>query len=174
MLKLIQSFLPTEVLSLRMGGPIAVVKSPIINPNNLHIDGWRVIDNRSGSELILLSKDVREIIDKGLIVNDHEVLSPAKDLIRLKDILQINFLLTGIKVQSVSKQGYGKVMDFAFDSTSFYIQKIYSGQPILKSLSGNSLSIDRNQIIEITPNKIIIDDPTVKASDPEPALAPAN
>jgi hypothetical protein len=157
-----------------MGGPIAVVKSPVINPNNLHIDGWRVTDNRSGRELILLSKDVREIIDKGLIVNDHEVLSPAKDLIRLKDVMQINFLLTGVKVQSISKQSYGKVIDFAFDSSSFYIQKIYSGQPILKSLSGNSLSIDRSQIIEITPSKIIIEDPTIKVSDTEPALAPAN
>ncbi len=169
-----QTFLPTEVLSLRMGGAIAVVKSPIINPNNLHIDGWKVIDNRSGKELILLTKDVREIIDRGLIVNDHEVLSPAKDLIRLKEILKINFLLTGVKVQSVGKQSYGKVNDYAFDSNNFYIQKIYSGQPILRSLSGNNLSIDRSQIIEITPSKIIIEDPTIKADERKPALAPAN
>ncbi len=174
MLQLIQSFLPTEVLSLRMGGPIAIVKSPIINPNNLHIDGWWVIDNKSGKQLVLLTKDIREIIDRGLIVNDHEVLSQAKDLIRLKDLLKINFQLTGNKVQSVSKQNYGKVLDFAFDSTSFYIQKVYSGQPLLKSLSGNNLSIDRSQIIEITPTKLIIDDPTVKSKDHEPALAPAN
>jgi hypothetical protein len=39
-----------------------------------------------------------------------------------------------------------------------YVQKIYVAQSIIKSLTGGSLSIDRTQINEITPRRIIINE----------------
>ncbi len=174
MLKLNESFKSIVVLSLRVGGPIARIVSPIINPNNLYIEGWHVVDNRSGDRLILLSKDIRDIIDQGIVVNDHEDLSNPKELIRLKDILKLRFDLIGLKVTSESKKNYGKVSDFAFETTNFFVQKVYTVQPIIKNFSGGSLSIDRSQILEITTKRIIIEDPTEKSRSRAPAPSPIN
>ena len=174
MLKLNESFKFVDVLSLRVGSPIARVVAPIINPNNLYIEGWHVIDNRNGERLILLSKDIRDVIDKGIVVNDHEDLGQAGELIRLKDMLKLKFDLVGLKVTSESKKNYGKVTDFAFETTSFFIQKIYTAQPLIKNFSGGSLSIDRSQILEITTKRIIIEDPTEKSRQRVPSPSPVN
>lgn len=172
MLKLIGSIKELPVLSLRTGQPVAYLQSPIINPNNLFIEGWYVRDSRNNDLLVLLPKDVREVINQGFIVDDHEVLSTPNELIRLKDIIKLKFDPIRLKVTSEAGKNYGKVNDFAFETTSFYIVKIYSSQALIKSLSGGPLSIDRSQIIEITNRRIVIEDPVVR--DKEPTLAAVN
>ena len=54
-----------------------------------------------------------------------------------------------------------------------YIQKMYITQPIMKSLKGGQLSIDRSQIIEITDKKIVVNNPDVYADNNQPVGAPA-
>lgn len=173
MLKLYETFQNVSVLSLRIGGPIARVVEPIINPNNLYIEGWHVIDNRSNEELVLLSQDIRDVMTQGLVVNDVEVLTPPEDLIRLQNILELDFTLHKLKVQSQSGKRYGKVNDFAFETQNFYVQKLYVNQS-LRALSGATLSVDRSQIVEITNKRIIIEDPTEKSSSAVPAASPAS
>lgn len=174
MLKLYESFQGTLVLSLRTGGPVAKVISPIINPNNLYTEGWHVEDSRSSERLILLSKEIRDVLPQGLAINDYEVLSHEDDLVRLKDILNLRFKLNGLKVTSQSGKNYGKVSDFAFETSNFYIQKIYVAQPLIRNFAGGTLSIDRSQIIEITTKRIIIEDPTIAAKSHAMAPSPAS
>lgn len=168
MLKLYESITGFNILSIRTGGPVAKMLSPIINPDNLYIEGWYVEDNTSKQKLVLLSSDIREMLPQGFAINDHEVLTEAKDLVRLTDVLRINFSLHGLKVISESGKKYGKINDFAFDDSNMFIQKLYASQSVVKNLSSASLSIDRSQIIEITDKKIIIEDPS------EPANAPSS
>lgn len=172
MLKLIGSVKELPILSLRTGRPVAYLQSAIINPNNLFIEGWYVQDSRSSELLVLLPKDIREVINQGFIVDDHEVLSSPKELIRLKDIIKLKFDPIGLKVTSEGGKNYGKVNDYAFETGSFYIMKIYSSKTLIKSLSGGPLSIDRSQIVEITNRRVVIEDPVVR--DKESALAPIN
>jgi uncharacterized protein YrrD len=163
MLKLYESAPKTPVVSLRTGEPVGIIVKPIINPNNLYIEGWFIEDNRSRHRLILLSTDVRDILPQGFAINDYDVLSEPDELIRLKDVLALDFGLINLKVISESGQNYGKINDYAFETNNSFIQKLYAGQPLVKNLTGGSLSIDRSQIIEVTNKKIIIEDPTEKA-----------
>jgi hypothetical protein len=156
MLQLSDSLLNKDVLSLRTGGPIAVISRAIINPNNLKIEGFYCVDTISKEPLILLAQDIRDILAQGVVVNDHEVLAEPQELVRLEKVLKLDFQLIGKPVVTVNKHRVGKVSEFASDTATFYIQKIYVGQSILNSLSTGQLSIDRNQIVEITPKKIVI------------------
>lgn len=158
MLSLSQALLNRPVLSLRTGGQIATTNQPVINPNNLKIEGFYVSDKLSRQTLVLLTQDIREIGENGLIINDHDVLAEVNDLVRLKKTIDFNFILIGKPVQTVSGERIGKVVDFAADSASFYIQKLYVGRSLIKSFSGGSLSVDRTQIQEITNRRIIIAD----------------
>jgi uncharacterized protein YrrD len=162
MLKLYESVPGLDILSLRSGSPIAAIIAPLINPNNLYIEGWYVQDD-SKKQRIVLSQAIRDILPQGFVVNDHEDLSEIEDLIRLKEIMDLRFDLLGKRVTSQSGKSYGKINDFAFESSNFFIQKLYVGQSLVKNIAGGTLSIDRSQIIEITNQRIVIEDPVVKS-----------
>ncbi len=172
MLQLSGSLLKQPVMSLRTGGQIATVISYIINPNNLKIEGFYVQDSLDKKKtLVLVYQDIRDVINKGIVVNDHEVLSEPGDLVRLKKIMGYEFELIGKPVVTVNKQKLGKVNDYAIETTTMYVQKLYVGQSLFKSLTGGSLSVDRSQIIEITHSKIVIQD--ILKGTPESAPATA-
>lgn len=157
MLKLSKSLINRPVLSLRTGTMIARALSPIINPNNLKIEGFYCADSVNKKRLILLYQDIRDVIPQGFVVNDHDSLSEPEDLVRLRDVMSLNFELLGKQVVA-GGQKLGKVSDFATEVTTMYIQKLYVSQSLLKSFTGGSLSVDRTQILEITNKRIIISD----------------
>lgn len=158
MLQLSGALLNRSVLSLRTGSPVASVTAAILNPNNLKIEGFYCQDRFDKKELVLLYQDIRDVMPDGYVVNDHDVLVEADELVRLKKILDLNFELIGKPVVTVSKQKVGKVSDYAAEVETMFIQKIYVSQSIMKSFTGGSLSIDRSQVQEITPRRIVIND----------------
>lgn len=159
MLQLSQSLLNQPVMSLRTGAPIATTTAAIINPNNLKVEGFYCEDRSNKDRLVVLYQDIRDVIPQGIVVNDHEVLTPPDELVRLKDIIELNFELIGKPVVTAGKEKLGKVNDYATEVSTMYVQKLYVGQSLLKSLAGGSLSVERTQIIEITNRKIVIKDP---------------
>ena len=154
MLQLSASLLNRSVVSLRTSGVIATIESAIINPNNLKIEGFYCISGRE--RLVLLAQDIRDNVPQGLVVNDHDVLTEPGELIRLQSVRKLQFELLGKPVQTASKQRVGKVTDFAVDDQTLYVQKLYVSPSIIKSLTTNQLSVDRNQIVEITSKRIVI------------------
>lgn len=170
MLQLSGSLLNRPVLSLRTGGQVATTISPIINPNNLKIEGFYCQDAFERKKtVVLLYQDIRDILVNGFVVDDHDSLSDPGELVRLKDVMAIHFDLMGKPVVT-SKEKIGKITDYAAEVDSMYIQKLYVSQSLLR-MGGGNLGIDRSQIVEITDKKIIIHDllPGVPAGAGVPA-----
>jgi|SRR6185312_15426126 len=159
MLQLSGALVQKSVLSLRTGTPVATVTGAIINPNNLKVEGFYCQDRfDKKKQLVLLYQDIRDVLPDGYVVNDHEVLSEANELVRLQKIMDLNFELIGKPVVTLSKEKVGKVGDYATEMETMFVQKLYVSQSILRNFTGGSLSIDRSQIQEITPRRIIISD----------------
>lgn len=178
MLQLSATVINQPILSLRTGGPIAATTIPVINPLNLKIEGFYcedLLNKKQKKPLILLTQDIRDILKQGFVIDDYETLAQPEELVRLSDTLDARFELLGKTVETVSKQKVGKVVDFAVEMSTFYIQKLYIGQSLIKSFSGGQLSVDRTQIVEITDKKIIIQEILKghKAKGTVPAGAPA-
>lgn len=173
MLQLSSSLLNRPIMSLRTGGQVGFATAPLINPTNLKIEGFHCEDHFEKRGVILLVQDIRDMLSQGFVVDDHEVLSEPGELVRLKEILDIDFQLIGKQVITADKQKIGKVTDFAAETTTFYIQKIYVGQSLLKSFGGGQLSIDRNQIVEITDKQIVVQELLKPQKAPMTAGAPA-
>lgn len=173
MLRLSKHIQNLPVMSLRTGGQVGTALEPIINPNDLKIEGWYCKDHFSNKTLILLAGDVRDFVPQGIAVDDHDALTEPDDLIRLKKVLDLEFELRGKQVVTNHKRKLGKVDDYALDPLTMKIQKIYVARPVYKSLTEGQLSIDRTQIIEITPKKIIVRDADVRVESPVPATVPA-
>lgn len=171
MLQLSSTYQEQPVLSLRTGGVIATAVQPIMNPNNLKIEGFYCDDLFEKKELILLSQDIREHAPQGFIVNDHEVLVEPEELVRLEKILALKFELHGKTVVTVDKKRLGKVTDYAVDDQSLYVQKLYIGQSVIKNFTGTGLSVDRSQIFEVTDKKIIVQNPLQGVTAAAPVAA---
>jgi sporulation protein YlmC with PRC-barrel domain len=171
MLQLSGTLIDQPVLSLRTGAEIAIAYRPLINPNNLKIEGFYCRDLFNKHTLILLNQDVREIIRQGFVVDDHEVLVDPEELVRLKEVIDIGFDLLGKPVVTPNKQNLGKVSDFAADGETLYVQKLYVERSLLKSFGTGQLGIDRNQIIEITNRHIVVQDPLQPTKVRVPARA---
>lgn len=159
MLKLSEQLLGKSVLSLRTGIPVAITTGIVLNPDNFKIEGFYCQDNLEKTELILLYQDIRDVIARGIVINDHDVLVEPHELIRLKKILDIDYQLLGKKVYTTNKKRIGKVTDFATEVETLYIQKLYVSQGMLKGLTNGNLAVDRSQIVEVTDDRIIINDP---------------
>lgn len=158
MLQLSSAFANKAVMSLRTGTPVAEVGQPIINPNNLKIEGFYCEDLYNKDLLVLLYQDIREMLPQGFVVDDVDVLTQPGELVRLRDIIDLEFQLLGKPVETQSHDKVGKVADFATEIETMYIQKLYVARPVLKSLTTGQLSVDRSNIIEITNKHIIIAD----------------
>lgn len=158
MLQLSETMHKRQVLSLRTSMPIADIVAPIINPDNLKIEGFYCHEYSSKEPSVLLYQDIRDVLPQGIVVNDYDALSDPAELIRLKKTLERNFDLIGMPVETISREKVGKVSDYAFETTTMFIQKLYVSRSILKNLTGGSLSVDRTQIHEITPKKVVIND----------------
>lgn len=173
MLKLSKHITDIPVMSLRSSGKVATALRPIVNPNNLQIEGWRCEDTFSKNELILLKQDVRDFVPQGIAVDDHDVLSEPEELIRLREVLELDFEIVGKQVVTNHRRRLGKVNDYALDPLTMKIQKLYVSRPVYKSLSEGQLTIDRSQIIEITSSKVVVRDADVKQEEQMPAAMPA-
>lgn len=167
MLQLRKMIIDRPILSLRTGSEIATALGPIINPNNLKIEGFYCSSKFEKNPLVLLAQDIRDTLPQGFVVNDQDVLASPDELVRLKEVLSTGFEVIDKTVYTVNKKRLGKINDYAVDSETLYIQKLYVGQSLLRSLSGGQLSVDRSQIVEITDKKIVIQDPQqpVKATE---------
>lgn len=158
MLKLASSLYDIPVFSLRTAGQIGLAQRPILNPSNLKIMGWYATTIYAKGIHILPSSEIREITKLGIAVNDYEAITDPKELVRMQQILDLNFELIGKAVVTKSRKHLGKVQDYASDLDSFFVQRLYVKPRALSAFTKDELIVDRQQIVEITNKKIIIKD----------------
>jgi uncharacterized protein YrrD len=157
MLQLSGMLINRPIMSLRTGTQIGTTVEPIINPNNLKIEGFYC--TASGHKrLVLLYQDIRDVLPQGIVVNDLDALSEPEELVRLKEVMALKFDLIGKKVVTVERDKVGKVTDYATEVETMFIQKVYVSQSLFKSLATGNLGVDRSQIVEINRERIVIND----------------
>ena len=147
------------VLSLHVGGEIARTDTAIINPDGLQIVAYTLsgaILKNSDVGNILEVSDVRELSPRGMIVDSSDDFVIREDIIRLDEIMKLNFRLIGLKVVSQDGKKLGKVSDYTVDSGSFMVYQIIVQRPTMKALLDPELTINRSQIVEIDDYQIII------------------
>lgn len=150
------------IISVRGGARIGSITEPIINPHNLHIDGFWCETIHSKKPLVLLDMDIREFSPRGVVIDDHLGLSEPHELVRLENILTINYRLEGKSVLA-SGEKQGKIAEFAIDDKSLFIQKLYVVPPVWKgNIGGTRRIFDRASVIEVTDTHISVSGPEEK------------
>ena len=147
------------ILSVQAGGAIASIAAPVVNPDNLKILAFKLqgpIVNATNN--ILDVKSVREYSPLGLVIDDNDELIGPEDVVKIKEVLALNFDLIGLKVETKKGSKLGKIIDFSLTSEDFTIQQIIVKRPTIKSFMDPELTIHRREIVEVTDYKVIVKD----------------
>ncbi|MBQ2637576.1 PRC-barrel domain-containing protein [Candidatus Saccharibacteria bacterium] len=149
------------ILSLHVGGAIARTARPVINPDNLKIIAYETIptpllDEEAGE--ILETRDVREFANVGMIVDSGDVFVNRGDVIKLDKILDLNFDLIGLKVETKKGTKLGKVLDYTVNTDDFSVLQLIIKRPAMKAFLDPELVIPKKEIVEITDYKVIVKD----------------
>ena len=149
----------TTVLSVQAGGPIGRISSPIIDPDNLQIIAFilegPLIDRRQN---ILDIRSIREYSNYGIVIDDADELVTPSDVVKIEQVINLNFNLLNLKVETKKGSKLGQITDFTANSDNFLVQQIVVKRPIMKRLMDPELLISRKEIIEVTDYKIIVKD----------------
>lgn len=156
--------LSTPVMSLQTGTELARTKSPIIDPRTLKIIAYELegplLDQNPS---FLRIEDVRELGEIGMIIDSSDEFVGLDDVIKLKEVVDLNFSLIGLTVFDDKKHKLGKVDGYTVEMGSFVIQQLNVKRPILKSLGDTELLVHRSQIIEINDTSVIVKSGKVNA-----------
>ncbi len=148
------------VLSLHVGGEIARVAEPIVDPNSLKIIGFKLEGKMIRDDVgdVLPIESVREFSRMGMIVDSIDEFVQGDEIIKIKNVLELNFNLVGLKVVTRQKTKLGKVLDYTVDAEAWYIQQIIVQRPAIKAFFDPELIIPRKQIIEVDDYQVVVKD----------------
>ena len=148
------------VLSVQDSGKIGTITNTIVDPDSLKIIAFRVhgaIGSDGGN--ILDANSIREYSSEfGLVIDSTDELVKDDDVVKIKNVLELNFSLIGLKVETKKGSKLGKVLDFTVTEDNLSVQQIIVKRPTVKSFFDSELIIPRSEIVEITDYKIIVRD----------------
>jgi sporulation protein YlmC with PRC-barrel domain len=150
------------IISLQTGETIGRIRKPVIDITNLEIVAYNC-ENNSKKPMVLMTRDIRQLAADCVIIDNEDEFSEQEDLVRLKDVLSTGYSPIDKTVVSDTGRKLGSVEDYNINLETSRIQKLTVRRSFLRSWSGPALTIDRTQIIDITPSRITVRDTTVKA-----------
>lgn len=163
MLVLSEHLIGVPIMSLHTGTELGKTARPIIDPSQLHIQAFYCEGPQINFEPALLhTSDVRELSNIGIIVDSADDIMPPDDLVRLQPLMDLNFRLEDKLVVEENGRKLGRVVNYIVESESFYILKLHIKPGFFQSFMVTELIIDRHQIINITDDKIVVKQATVK------------
>ena len=149
----------TPVLSVQTSGPIAEISGPIIDPDNLKVIAFRLTGPIiNATNQILDATSIREYSSLGIIIDNNDELVGPEDVIKIKNTLELNFNLVGLKVETKKGTKLGHITDFTLTPEDLVIQQIIVKRPTIKSFMDPELTIHRSEIVEITDYKVVVRD----------------
>ena len=155
----------TPVMGLQTGSQLATVGEALIDPANLQIVAYNLENNSYSNEpMFVRIAELRELSRVGFIVDSGEDFILQSDVIKIRDLIELDFHLIGMKVIDEDGNNLGKIIDFAFSFLDFRVQQIIVKRPLFRSFNTPELTIHRNQITMIDNEKITVKSETEKKS----------
>ena len=148
------------ILSVQASGKIAEISGIIVDPDTLKILAFKLsgpLVAKTNANLLDI-KSVREYSNFGLVIDNIDDLIEKDDVVKIANVLKLNFNLNGLKVETKKGSKLGKVEDYTVTSEDFVVQQLIVKRPIIKSFVDPELTISRKEIVEIDDYKVVVKD----------------
>lgn len=165
MLRFSHTLIGTSVMSLRDGTEIGRVSRLVVDPDSLKIIAFFLSGpsvNRNTDILDAIS--IREISRMGFIVDSEDELVGRNDVEKIKNALELNFELIGMRVKTQAGKNLGRISEFSVQDGDFLVMQLEVKRPFFKGLMDPELLISRGQIVETNHQWVVVKDETEKDS----------
>lgn len=167
MLRMYSNTISQPVVSVHTGEKLGFVENLLLEPSSLKIILFEINSPSEKKLLYLRPIDIRFSDTNKLIVDSYQSLSEKEDLVKFKNIFSNNYKLLNKPVFTSENKKLGRVKDFSYDDIQFFTAKLHVSSTILHKLFYESLILDRTEIIETRPDKIIVKDNKAKKLSPK-------
>ena len=150
----------TPVLSVQTGTPIGFISHPVVDPDTLKIVAFRLdgpLVHKATANLLDVSS-IREYSNLGMVIDDIDELVADDDVVKISKVLELNFDLINLKVETKKGSKLGKLVDYTITPEDYIVQQIIVKRPALKALIDPELTISRKEIVEVNDYKVIVKD----------------
>jgi len=162
MLRFSGDIVGVSIMSLGSGKSVAKVSDVLIDPDNLTIAAVVCSPPSRGDSLLLLPQDIHDFSFSSITIQSEDDLMTDEDMVKLRDLIGINYSLIGKKVKTDLGRKLGVITEFVIDDKTFSIQKLHVRPSIVKLLKDSDLIVSRTQVVELNDNEVIVKDSTVK------------
>jgi sporulation protein YlmC with PRC-barrel domain len=162
------------VVSLQTGSTIAYAHEPVVDHAKLEVVAIQCTIPHQHQPLALLARDIRQLTAEHLVVDSEDELIDPYEVVRLASLIKAHFRLQEKSVISDLGRRLGRISNYAIDLESNRIQKLYVRPSGMQAWLSSELTIDRMQIIDITPKHIIVRDSAMTAPLLPPEAIPGN
>lgn len=162
------------IISLQLGETVATTNGLVINGPDLRVMAVRCNAGRwRRNQAVILLSDIRQIARDCLLIDSFEDIEDLNEIIRLEAVASRQDTLFRKMVMTQGGQRLGTVDDFSIDPNNGLLHKLYVSQSLMKSLTFNSLVIERSQIANYTSKAIVVRDAYVTKPQLTPSQPPA-
>lgn len=155
------------VMSLQTGSRLGIASRALFDPTNLTIAAYEVTGPLVHTRPTYLRvNEIREVGNIGIIIDSNDDLVELDDVIRIKQLHEIDFPLLDMPVIDESKRKLGKVSDYTIETGSFVVEQLHVRRGIIKGITETSLLINRSQVVKVTDNEIIVKTTAKKVVEP--------
>jgi uncharacterized protein YrrD len=148
------------VASQDMLSRIGTIKQVLVDPENGQVLGFLIKQGGIfGSQKALSAMDIVDWDPNGLVTSSFENLVDPSEIVRIKEILDKNIILLGMKARTESGKRLGYVENFLIETTTNMIVKYY-----LKDMLGNARVLPADKVVKI--NKEIIFSDSINEAPP--------
>lgn len=158
------------IMSLQTGGELGRAVRAVIDPADLSIVAYSLKSPLAAGTPYIRIEDIRELSDIGFIIDSIDEFVVHGDVIKLDEIIDLQFHLRGMAVRDEKRHKLGTIIDYTVDVGTFTVQQLTVRRPLLRSLNDTELLIHRSQIIEINNEAIVVHS---QAKAPEHTLVTA-
>ncbi len=153
------------VISLQVGGLVAIVGDFVVTADKLELVAFRCFaPDLDLVDPILFLRDAREIGNDCILVDSADALASLEDIVRIKQIVASGFRLVDTKVFTEGGSYLGKVEDFTINFETSRVQRLTIQPQLLRRLMSDTLLIDREQIVDVTNDRITVREATIRES----------
>lgn len=147
----------TPVMSIHTGSQIGRFDTPVIDPSTMKVVAYKLKPTPHSKVVSFLRiADIREMSSLGMIIDDADEIINLGDVIKIDELHELNFRLTGKNVVDEHEKSIGKIEDYSIDSDTFMIQKLHVKQGWIRRLSGTTALVDRSQIVEVNDAYVVV------------------
>lgn len=133
--------------------PLTTVKDVLIDPENGKLLALIVNVNKN---LVVVPMDIISWHDS-IHIHHHDNIVEANEVLRVAEVMGSGIHIFGNKVETKGGKLLGKVFDFSIGSEDLVLKKIYVAKEFLGLVRFESRIIPSRNIIEILPNKIVVE-----------------